>query len=270
MSGSGRSGVPKKPTTSAPRRGKAAATAAPARGARASKSRSAGTKEAAPKAAHAGGQPGHGGPAGHAGHPGSTGAGAAGSAGPNPGRRVIRRYGNRRLYDAWLSRGVTMEEVAEFVRKGEDVHVVDEHDNDITRRLLLQIILDDPARNALDLLPVTLLRTMITTHRSESTTRWLEQYLGAGADWLERQSSTFSGAFPGPDLSQAIRSFVPWMDPHGGVVQPHHAASRGAPAPAEHRPAPARAENEGETELRDEVDELQRRLAEIAARMKRR
>ena len=38
---------------------------------------------------------------------------------------LIKKYGNRRLYDAQLRRCVTMEEIAGFVRGGEDVRVIE-------------------------------------------------------------------------------------------------------------------------------------------------
>lgn len=41
------------------------------------------------------------------------------------GRRVIKRYSNRKLYDTKDSRYVTLLEIAEYVRAGEDVQVID-------------------------------------------------------------------------------------------------------------------------------------------------
>src|SRR5438034_1389978 len=84
------------------------------------------------------------------------------------------------------ARCVTIDEITSFIRSGDDVRVIDEHDNDITRRVLLQLILDDPGRSGIDLLPIPLLRTMIAV-RNETMVRWLEQYLSAGAEWLDRQ-----------------------------------------------------------------------------------
>ena len=38
---------------------------------------------------------------------------------------LIKKYGNRRLYDHTLSRPVTMDQLAEAVRGGEDIRVLD-------------------------------------------------------------------------------------------------------------------------------------------------
>ncbi|HXQ63829.1 MAG TPA: polyhydroxyalkanoate synthesis repressor PhaR [Steroidobacteraceae bacterium] len=57
--------------------------------------------------------------------------------------RVIKKYANRRLYDASQSRHVTLDDIREFVVKGEKVSVVeDKSGEDITRMILLQVIAD--------------------------------------------------------------------------------------------------------------------------------
>jgi polyhydroxyalkanoate synthesis repressor PhaR len=55
--------------------------------------------------------------------------------------RLIKKYANRRLYDASQSRHVTLEDVREFIVKGEKIRVVeDKTGEDITRLILLQVI----------------------------------------------------------------------------------------------------------------------------------
>ena len=55
--------------------------------------------------------------------------------------RVIKKYANRRLYDASQSRHVTLEDVREFIVQGEKITVVeDKSGEDITRLILLQVI----------------------------------------------------------------------------------------------------------------------------------
>ncbi|MCS6984010.1 MAG: polyhydroxyalkanoate synthesis regulator DNA-binding domain-containing protein [Leptospiraceae bacterium] len=56
--------------------------------------------------------------------------------------KVIKRYANRRLYDAETSRTITLEEVAQFVRRGEDIKVIDNiTGEDITTKILGQAFL---------------------------------------------------------------------------------------------------------------------------------
>lgn len=58
--------------------------------------------------------------------------------------RLIKRYGSRKLYDTSESRYVSLEEVAAFVRDGQNVHVVDNRSgDDVTAVILTQIISEE-------------------------------------------------------------------------------------------------------------------------------
>ena len=55
--------------------------------------------------------------------------------------RLIRKYANRRLYDARESRHVTLDDLRKLVAAGERIKVVDDKTgDDLTRSMLLQII----------------------------------------------------------------------------------------------------------------------------------
>jgi polyhydroxyalkanoate synthesis repressor PhaR len=57
--------------------------------------------------------------------------------------RVIKKYANRRLYDATASRHVTLDDLRKLIIQGEKVRVVDDKTgDDLTRQILLQIIAD--------------------------------------------------------------------------------------------------------------------------------
>jgi polyhydroxyalkanoate synthesis repressor PhaR len=60
--------------------------------------------------------------------------------------RIIKKYPNRRLYDTQLSRYITVADVRDLVMQGVPVRVMDStNDVDITRSILLQIMLDEEA-----------------------------------------------------------------------------------------------------------------------------
>jgi polyhydroxyalkanoate synthesis repressor PhaR len=60
-----------------------------------------------------------------------------------PTPRTIKKYPNRRLYDTHLSRYITLADVRKLVREGTEFKVIDANtDEDLTRSILLQIILD--------------------------------------------------------------------------------------------------------------------------------
>lgn len=58
--------------------------------------------------------------------------------------RVIKRYANRKLYDTRDSKYVTLDRIAELVRSGEEVKVVDNRTKrDLTKVTLAQIIYEE-------------------------------------------------------------------------------------------------------------------------------
>jgi len=55
--------------------------------------------------------------------------------------RLIKKYANRRLYDATQSRHITLDDIRTLIVKGEKIKVVeDKTGHDITRHILLQVI----------------------------------------------------------------------------------------------------------------------------------
>lgn len=75
--------------------------------------------------------------------------------------RLIKRYGNRKLYDTLESRYITLEEIARLVRSGNEVKVIDNEDgDDLTTITFAQIILEEEKRRA-SLLSLGLLRDLI-------------------------------------------------------------------------------------------------------------
>lgn len=77
----------------------------------------------------------------------------------------IKKYPNRRYYDASRSRHVTLEEVCDLVRQGHDVAITDSRTGtDITNQVLMQILLERDHLK-LDLMPSTFLHWMLRSNR---------------------------------------------------------------------------------------------------------
>lgn len=65
--------------------------------------------------------------------------------------RVIKRYANRKLYDTRDSRYVTLVQIAEYVRNGEDVQIIDNTSKeDLTHVTLAQIIYEEEKKGESD------------------------------------------------------------------------------------------------------------------------
>jgi polyhydroxyalkanoate synthesis repressor PhaR len=63
---------------------------------------------------------------------------------PERPRRIIKRYSNRKLYDTQDSRYVTLLQIAEMVRAGEEVQIIDNNTkDDLTEITLAQIIYEE-------------------------------------------------------------------------------------------------------------------------------
>jgi polyhydroxyalkanoate synthesis repressor PhaR len=75
--------------------------------------------------------------------------------------RLIKRYESRKLYDTEESRYVSLEELAEWIRSGADVQVLDNATGgDVTAQTLTQVILDE-GRRGTAFLPSELLHELV-------------------------------------------------------------------------------------------------------------
>ena len=75
---------------------------------------------------------------------------------------TIKKYANRRLYDTGTSAYVTLDDLAQMVKNGQDFQVFDaKSGDDITRSVLTQIIFEQESKGSQALLPVTFLRQLI-------------------------------------------------------------------------------------------------------------
>jgi polyhydroxyalkanoate synthesis repressor PhaR len=75
--------------------------------------------------------------------------------------RLIKRYESRKLYDTEESRYVSLDEIAGWVRGGQEVRVVDNATGaDVTSQTLTQIILDE-GRRGTSFLPSELLHDLV-------------------------------------------------------------------------------------------------------------
>lgn len=89
---------------------------------------------------------------------------------------LIKKYTNRRLYHTGESRYIKLDEIADIIRQGNDIKVLDSQtDKDITKQILAQIILEEE-KNRKDLLPTALLYEIIRTNE-EITRDFFENYL---------------------------------------------------------------------------------------------
>jgi polyhydroxyalkanoate synthesis repressor PhaR len=78
-----------------------------------------------------------------------------------PEQIIIKKYSNRRLYDTSRKKYVTLDEIANSIKEGNEIKVIDSQtDEDITKVVLMQVVLESE-KNKGDMLPTSFLHMLI-------------------------------------------------------------------------------------------------------------
>lgn len=158
-----------------------------------------------------------------------------------PSAILIKKYGNRRLYDTTSSRYVNLDDLAAHIRAGRDVQVVDaKTGQDLTRVILTQIITED-AKDKPTGLPLELLRQLIIAS-DEVRQEFLMWYLKSAFETYQKLQDTVQNRLS--EVQSAILSPVDLMKRFLGTA------------------ASSPAENSQESE----VEALRKRMAELEGR----
>ena len=156
---------------------------------------------------------------------------------------VIKKYGNRRLYDTSASRYINLEDIASLIRNGTEVKVVDaKTGEDLTRVTLTQIIVED-AKAQPQGLPVEFLRQLImaTDRVGREFIMW---YLKTAFDAYHKVQHAVQSRFAGVQSA---------------ALSPLQAVKNLLQAPEVETDAPQD----------DELEELRKRIAYLEARLKK-
>ncbi len=78
-----------------------------------------------------------------------------------PVRRVIKRYSNRKLYDTRASTYVTLLQIAEMIRAGEDVEIIDNATKEDKTDVTLALIISEELRAKPRAIPLSTLKALI-------------------------------------------------------------------------------------------------------------
>ncbi len=96
---------------------------------------------------------------------------------------VIKRYPNRKLYDTEAKRYVTLNEIADLIRSGQDIQVLDyESGQDLTTLVLSQVILEQERQQS-GFLPRSLLSELVRAGGSRVSK--IQRRLASTFDWWE-------------------------------------------------------------------------------------
>ncbi len=185
---------------------------------------------------------------------------------------TIKKYANRRLYNTGTSAYVTLEDLADMVKKGEDFVVYDaKTGEDITRSVLTQIIFEQEGKNGQTLLPITFLAPAHPLLR--------RQHANAGAELSrihDRQAHHRSAEVSRP-IRQRLRDTRPTRQMFGSLEEQarknmaifSQALSMFSPfgtaltTPSAEKPQ----EGQAETGAKSDLDEMKRQLDELQKRL---
>src|SRR3990172_5532526 len=139
----------------------------------------------------------------------------------------IKKYPNRRYYDATNSRHVTLQELHDLIVSGKDICVTDSRNGeDITNLLLTQILLerDEPK---LDLFPSSVLHMMIRSNR-QALRSTMERFFGPFLGLVSTSQKQFD-AYLRQAMQTNVSSPMEWanrmMQAFSGVSQAHGQAA---------------------------------------------
>jgi polyhydroxyalkanoate synthesis repressor PhaR len=175
----------------------------------------------------------------------------------HPKTLIIKKYENRRLYNTATSQYINQDQVAQLVREGHDVRVVDAATGeDLTRLILAQIVVED-AKAPGSVFPLDVLRQMIVAS-GRATQESALHYMKAMLDLYQN----------------AYRAMPPAMDPLNLMRWPQSGAIPEAPSLSrtEERASPVRENAVKDSQIGTklaEMEQLKQRIAELEAAARR-
>lgn len=132
------------------------------------------------------------------------------------GEVVIKKYANRRLYNTGTSTYVTLEDLAQMVKKGEDFLVQDaKSGDDITHSVLTQIIFEQESKTGNTLLPISFLRQLITYYGDQMqmvVPTFLEHSMKTFADQQAQMREQVTRAFGETPLTKNLQMPMQLME----------------------------------------------------------
>ena len=185
---------------------------------------------------------------------------------------VIKKYANRRLYNTATSTYVTLDDLSQMVKSGQDFLVYDaKTGEDITHSVLTQIIFEEENKGTQNLLPVNFLRQLIKFY-GDQMQGIVPGYLDFSLDNLVKEqdkirkqmldSMGVGDSFKGMEdhakrnmamFNEAMKMFNPFATVMGG-----------APNPVPPKAEPAQSSPDELAALKEQMAAMQKKLDTIS------
>ena len=178
---------------------------------------------------------------------------------------LIKRYASRRLYNTETSDYVTLEDIAEFIRDGREVQIIDlKSGDDLTRQYLLQIIAEHESRGE-NMLPINVLTDLVRSYTTQATSM-VPDFLAASFEMLQKGQSQMMenmakanplAGMPGMEAMRAQQEAFLKAMTGGGMP----GATGGSEAEAEDTSGSA--DDEGLDDIKKQLADLQQKLSKL-------
>jgi len=139
---------------------------------------------------------------------------------------VIKKYANRRLYDTSISKYVTLEDLCDMIKRGEDFIVHDaKSGDDLTRSVLTQIIFEQESKGY-NLLPENFLKHVIKfydTGMGNVLPAYLEKTMDnftANQEEFRSMMGSYSGFDPMKQFEEMGRKNIEFFEKTMGIFSP--------------------------------------------------
>ncbi len=183
---------------------------------------------------------------------------------------IIKKYANRRLYDTSTSSYVTLDHLADLVRREVPFEVRDaKSGDDLTRAVLTQIIFEKETKGD-GALPLSFLRQLIGFYGGGSQAMlpaWLDMSMNSFAESQERWKKTMGGSHPMALFENQARRNMEMFEQALNMFTPAGASSAAAAAAAAraHEKSEKPGRNDPEPE---ESDDREDAVSALKAQMK--
>jgi polyhydroxyalkanoate synthesis repressor PhaR len=189
------------------------------------------------------------------------------------GRRTIKRYSNRKLYDTRQSRYVTLLQIAEMVRAGEDVQIIDNASKEDKTDVTLALIISEELKARPRAIPLATLKALIRHRGGKLLTQLRESPIGRLMPRDENHSgdTPHPGSGVDPVLAVEVSIEAPVTAEEAQVNKEQHGALRRTIEQWQHtideRIRAVVPHYAAIQELQGEVQQLSRRLEELEKRL---
>ena len=107
---------------------------------------------------------------------------------------IITKYSSRRLYNTQTSEYVTLDQIAEYIRDGKEVLIIDKETNeDVTNQYLLQIISDYEIKKGASI-PKDILTEIIKSY-SDASKNFMPEILSQTFNFMKENQEKFLKSF---------------------------------------------------------------------------